>query len=158
MVLLVVVIGGRLLKAPVVLEDRDEVDVVVYDDLVAAVLLLGDDDVTLDAAEEEDVLVVGFGAFRGLLTGPPVSDRLAPIRLSAIMAVTAFCQRLLTTYFLSLVLLNLVVVPTFFFAANHLWLKQSCGFNLLLGSLINSFPMKSFASDEMGSKDSSSKS
>lgn len=51
----------------------------------------------------------------------PVIDRLAPIRVKAIMAVTAFCQRLLTTYFFNFVLLNLVVLP--FFAgvlANHL--------------------------------------
>lgn len=51
----------------------------------------------------------------------PVSDKLAPIRVSAIMAVTAFCQRRLTTYFLSLVLLNLVVVPFLTgVLANHL--------------------------------------
>ena len=89
----------------------------------------------------------------------PVSDRFAPIRLSAMMAVTAFCHLLLTTYFFSFVLLSLVVLP--FLAgvlASHLCCKHSLGFNRRFGSLMSSFEIKSLASDEMGSKASSSKS
>lgn len=90
---------------------------------------------------------------------PPVSDRLAPIRVSAMMAVTAFCQRRLTTYFLSFVLSNCWALP--FLAgvfASHLCCKQSFGLSRFEGSLMSSLAIKSLASSEMGSKDSSSKS
>lgn len=80
--------------------------------------LAGDLDELVEETRDDKVelLVVvtfadGFGRAGDRPAEAPVSDKLAPIRLSAIMAVTAFCHLRLTTYFLSFVLSNCCTLP-----------------------------------------------
>lgn len=102
-------------------------DLVVGFVVVVVVVFVGDFVLTVTVVFVVLVLLTIVGALRALAVAAFVaasesaSAKLAPMRRKAMMAVTAFCQRLLTTYFLSFVLLNAVVLP--FFAgvfASHL--------------------------------------
>lgn len=144
----------RLLYEEVTVFEVEEVEV---EEMILVLGLALDDEELPDEDTNDDLVVVPLVNLTPEGTKLLVSDKFAPIRRKAIIAVTAFCQRRLTTYFFRLVLLNLVAAFTGALA-NHLCFKQSLGFKRRFGSLISSLDIKSLASAEIGSKESSSKS